>query len=145
MKRSAALAPLSRDHHHALNAALRLRRASADDLEAAADAFRAFFEGHGRRHFEVEEDLLLPALPGDGEWESAAARVRADHADLRAEAAALADPATADRLALAHRLGDRLDRHVRFEERELFGMLEARLPDYELARLGAAVEAAERG
>src|SRR6185503_16531842 len=33
MKRSPALAPLSHDHHHALDVARRLRRADAEDLD----------------------------------------------------------------------------------------------------------------
>lgn len=36
-------------------------------------------------------------------------------------------------------LGERLESHIRFEERELFPMIEQALPDHELARLGAAV------
>jgi hypothetical protein len=32
---------------------------------------------------------------------------------------------------------------VRFEERELFGLLEERLPEGDLARLGEAIEHAE--
>ena len=35
MKRSAALTPLSRDHHHGLFAALKLSRATAGDAAAA--------------------------------------------------------------------------------------------------------------
>ena len=62
MKRSAALRPLSHDHQHALDAALRLRRAEPDTLCAAVDHFLEFFEREGRRHFAIEEELLLPAL-----------------------------------------------------------------------------------
>ena len=48
--------------------------------------------------------------------------------------------------ATARGVGERLAAHVRFEERVLFELLEARLPPQELAALGAAVEAAdERG
>jgi hemerythrin-like domain-containing protein len=88
MKRSAALAALSRDHHHALEAAARVRDEHAR-IRAAVDA--------------------LPAGGVDG----------------------------------AHELGQLLHDHVRFEERHLFALLEARLSDDELARLGAAIEHAE--
>jgi hypothetical protein len=43
----------------------------------------------------------------------------------------------------AHGLGRLLRDHVRFEERHLFGLLEQRLPEVELARLGEAIERAE--
>ena len=138
MKRSAALAPLSRDHHHALDAALRLRRADAGTLAEAVASFQAFFESRGSRHFEIEEELLLPALPAsDPEWSAMCERVLAEHADLRRRGAEVAD------VEAAHALGERLNDHVRFEERELFELLEARLEPAELERLAREVERAE--
>ena len=44
----------------------------------------------------------------------------------------------------ARALGELLHDHVRFEERQLFALLEARLSEPELARLGAAIEREER-
>ena len=136
MKRSPALVALSRDHHVALDTARRLRRAGDDDLEAALAHLRAFWEPEGRRHFEIEEELLLDALPDtDAQWREAAKRVRAEHDDIRAQVASVGD------VASAHELGRALHDHVRFEERELFALLEQRLPETELARLGVAIAA----
>jgi hypothetical protein len=141
MKRSDALAPLSRDHHHALEVALRLRRATQGTADDAATRFLAFWREVGQRHFEIEEDVLLAAVaaqvPGGG---GLAARVRDEHADLRARAAGLGDGERAPEALQA--LGQRLHDHVRFEERELFPALEAALPLAQLADLGAAVERA---
>lgn len=147
MKRSAALAALSRDHHHALDAALRLRRAGPGDLGAAVAHLQAFWEPRGRRHFEIEEDLILPALPPtDADWREATERVRDEHARIRAAVDALAGGRGGGAaLEAAHGLGQLLHDHVRFEERHLFGLLEARLPERDLARLGEAVERAEAG
>ena len=139
MQRSEALAPLSRDHHQALETALRLRRATDETVDAALARLNAFWVGVGRRHFEIEEELLLPVL-SDERWTAMAERVRAEHADIRARAAALEhEPA----VEAARELGERLNAHVRFEERELFAHLEAALDATELERLGRAVEAAE--
>jgi hypothetical protein len=144
MKRSAALAPLSRDHHHALDAALRLRRATPADTSAAVAHFLAFWDADGARHFQIEEDHLLGALgPDEREWTAAVDRVERDHADIRAMAAALAADPHEGQTELAHRLGGRLHDHVRFEERHLFRLLEDRLGDEELRRLGDRVAAAE--
>jgi Hemerythrin HHE cation binding domain len=144
VKRSPQLAPLSRDHHHALEVALRLRRATEADAGAAAARFLDFWERDGRRHFEIEEQLLLPALgaeePG---WAAASERVRAEHADVRARAGALAGLEGAGLAGAARELGELLAAHVRFEERELFVLLEERLPAGELDELGRAVAAAE--
>jgi len=144
MKRSPALAPLSRDHHHALDAALRLRRATPADTGAAVEHFLAFWNVDGARHFGIEERHLLGALgPEDREWRSAVDRVERDHADIRTMAAAIAAGPREGQTELAHRLGGRLRDHVRFEEQQLFRLLEARLPDEELRRLGDRVAAAE--
>lgn len=136
MKRSAALVPLGHDHHQALEAALRLRRATAEDLEDAVQRFRDFWSGHGRRHLEIEEELVLPALEGDEEWDGMADRVRREHEQLRAEAQSLGS------VESAHALGRLLNDHVRFEERELFELLEARLHPDRLSRLGEEIESA---
>jgi hemerythrin-like domain-containing protein len=140
MKRSAALAPLSRDHQHALDAALRLRRADATSRGEAVSRFAAFFEDEGRRHFEIEERLLLPALPADDpEWADTVRRIREDHDAIRAAAAAVNELSVSD----ARVLGQRLMEHVRFEERVAFELLERHLPPDELQRLGRAVLDAE--
>ena len=139
MQRSEALAPLSRDHHQALETALRLRRADGNTLDAALARLSSFWASVGRRHFEIEEELLLPAL-ADERWLAMAERVRCEHADIRGRAAALEREASVD---AARELGERLNAHVRFEERELFAHLEAALDAGELERLGRAVEEAE--
>jgi hemerythrin-like domain-containing protein len=140
VKRSPALAPLSRDHQHALYAALRLRRAEAEGLSDAVDHFLRFFDDEGRRHFEIEEELILPALPDDDDWAAAVERVREDHAAIR-QAAAQAEWTSES----AQALGTRLNDHVRFEERVLFPIVEERLAPEDLERLGVAVAEAERG
>jgi hypothetical protein len=139
VRRSEALAPLSRDHHQALETALRLRRATDVTLGDALERLSAFWASVGRRHFEIEEELLLPAL-SDERWAAMADRVRSEHADIRGRAAALEQEASVD---AARDLGERLNAHVRFEERELFTHLEAALDTTELERLGRAVAEAE--
>jgi hemerythrin-like domain-containing protein len=140
MKRSAALAPLSRDHQHSLDAALRMRRADEASVAEALAYFRDFFETEGRRHFEIEEELILPALPSDDpEWAPGVERVREDHAAIRAAA----DTLHSDDVDAIVALGERLNDHVRFEERVLFEILERRLSAHALDELGDAVMRAE--
>ena len=128
--------PLGHDHHQALEAALRLRRATAEDLEDAVGRFREFWSERGRRHFEIEEELVLPALEGDEEWDGLADRVRQEHEQLRTRAGSL------DTVESARVLGQLLNDHVRFEERELFQVLEARLEPGRLSRLGHEINSA---
>ena len=137
MKRSPALVPLGHDHHRALEAALRLRRATDESVSEDLAYFREFWADHvHRRHFEIEEELVLPAITGDQAWDEMAERVRRDHRQIRAWAD------SADSVGDAHTLGALLNDHVRFEERELFEFMEARLDPGELDRLGRKVEAA---
>jgi hemerythrin-like domain-containing protein len=141
MKRSAELAPLSRDHHKALEVALRLRRVTEETLTEAVEHFLSFWGRHEERHFVVEERLLLPALSEDDpEWAAATRRVRDEHAEIRSRAAALPGAPSLD---LARALGELLGAHVRYEERQLFPMLEERLPRAALAALGRALMSVE--
>lgn len=142
MKRSDALASLSRDHHRALEVALRLRRADPDSVDEAVGRLRAFLADHGERHFELEERVILPALPADDdEWAPAVERMLDEHRTIREEAAHLSE--APDLVEAAHRLGQCLHDHVRYEERTVFPILERRLDSQELKRL--AVELREPG
>ncbi|HEY1357718.1 MAG TPA: hemerythrin domain-containing protein [Thermoleophilaceae bacterium] len=139
MERSDALKPLSRDHHRGLFVAMKLKRADERTASEAREAFLDFFRSDARRHFRIEEELLLPAYARHGSAEEAAVvRVLTDHVELRSAAA---DPP--ESLDSLHLLGQLLDSHIRHEERVLFPMVEQALPGDELARLGAEIERAE--
>ena len=58
MRRSAALAPLSRDHHHALVVAMALTRATEATSRSSAQLFADFILEHEARHFALEESSL---------------------------------------------------------------------------------------
>ena len=131
MKRTAELAPLSRDHHVALEHALRLRRASEDDVAAVVAAVLAFLLTDGRAHFAQEEDVLVPAVPD--EYADLARRMQAEHHEILCRAEGLGRRPD---VASARELGELLSRHVRFEERELFPLLERRLSARRLHELG---------
>jgi hemerythrin-like domain-containing protein len=140
MKRDEALRSLSRDHHRALVEAQRLRRAA--DAGQAAAAFIEFFREKGEHHFEIEEQVLLPRWAALGTVDAAAAaRLSAEHLSIRAAVLGLEREPTLD---AAHALGAELDAHVRFEERELFPLIERDLDDEALAVLARAVAEAER-
>lgn len=143
MKRHRALQPLSRDHHVALVAAQRLRR--ADEPAQARDTFLTFWREHGAHHFRVEEEVLLPAFAAHADpGAECVARMLIDHARIRAAAARLEDDVNPP-VETLHELGSMLERHVRLEEREVFPLIEAALPPAAAERLVDAVLAAERG
>lgn len=142
MKRSEALAILSRDHHQALVVAQRLSRADAQDADAARTRFLDFWEHEGRRHFQQEEELLLPAFAAHGDpRHPLVLQVLGDHVAIRARAAQLAAAESSSVEAL-HELGAELSAHVRFEERQLFSVIEQAIPGDELLALARRLEQA---
>ncbi|HEX6461175.1 MAG TPA: hemerythrin domain-containing protein [Thermoleophilaceae bacterium] len=145
MKRHKALEQLSRDHHQALFQAMRLKRAKEADAGSVLGDFLDFWFGVGHLHFRAEEEVLLPAYSayGDGSREEVV-RVLIDHMQIRREAFELGglkkDPPP-ERL---HALGEKLDAHVRHEERVLFPLIEEALPDDELVRVARGVDEVEK-
>jgi len=131
MKRHPALQPLSDDHHRALVLGRRLRRADPAALAALAHEVRRAAEAELEPHFGVEERVLLPLLRAKGA-DALVARTEADHARVRELVRG------AWSLDAARALGELLERHVRFEERELFPEAEALLSEAELATVRAA-------
>lgn len=140
MKRDEALRPLSREHLAALTVAKQLRE--VEDRGEAARSFLEFWNEDGKRHFRIEEEVLLPGWAREADVDHAGvSRMLGDHLAIRREALRV----EADELSLdeIRELGDRLHDHVRFEERVLFPAAEAAMDDASLRRLGAAIERAE--
>ena len=143
MKRSPALASLSRDHHQALVVAQQLRRATEATAAEARAAFLDYWTGHGHLHFRLEEELLFPAHAGHGDsHDPVVLRALGDHAAIRHRAGVLtaqfADPDALEQLGTA------LAAHVRLEEREVFPLIERVLPERELDALARALEDAQQ-
>ncbi|HSD37195.1 MAG TPA: hemerythrin domain-containing protein [Rhodocyclaceae bacterium] len=124
MKRHASLVTLSRDHHAALVLAKRIADCAEDaaQLRALCETVALRFRTELQPHFEDEEQRILPRLAGchDAQWQ----QTLSDHANLRALAARIAE---GDAIAL-RQFGIALNAHVRFEERELFPLYEALIP-----------------
>jgi hemerythrin-like domain-containing protein len=144
VKRSPELAVLSREHHIALELALRLRRARGDQADQlAADAVE-FWRRESIEHFRLEEEFVLPRLASHaGANDPEIARTLSDHADLRRHFAELSR-GQAEVEALS-RIGELLADHIRFEERVLFPRVEATLDRDELTELGRELAAGSSG
>ncbi len=121
MKRNRALIPFSHDHHHALLAARRLRvAADRADAPAKAAAFWRFFAAESVSHFREEEERLFPLVAYSEEARPLVVRALLEHQQLHLLAGRLANGETAPMRELA----ELLEAHVRFEERELFPLIE---------------------
>lgn len=137
MKRHPALRPLSRDHHHALVIARELRRATDETAAEAGALFLSHWHAEEMQHFRLEEELLLPAYAAHGDPDHPAVlQMLIDHMLIRRDASRLTDRPP---LELLHGLGARLSSHVELEEREVFPLVEATIPERELVELGERI------
>ena len=160
MKRHPGLVPLSREHHHGLVMAERLVLGRSTNPHADWPADRAeqserlidFFETNLGPHFDAEEVHVFPVAARD--VTDGVRLVRAlidDHEAMREMVRALAagEAGPAARPDLDERLrafGERLRRHIRVEERELFERMQAECSPEALRQIEAELAApAARG
>lgn len=145
MKRSEALAPLSRDHHQTLVVAQKLARIDDQNAAEVIERFAEHWREDAEQHFQIEEAVLLPRFAQFGDaHDPAVLRTLGDHVEIRSCVQRLLGVDQPD-LALAASLGKLLAAHVRFEERELYPLIERTMPEDALTELAAAVERAESG
>ena len=119
-----------------------MKRATDSDRGEVRAGVLTFWSEQGSKHFRIEEEILLPAFATRGDPGSeAVVRVLVDHVRIRERMERLA----AGELDLSemHDLGERLEQHVRHEERVLFPLLEEVLEPDALAALGERIAAAE--
>jgi tellurite methyltransferase len=133
MQRHPALVPLSRDHHHALVLARKLK---ASDVNA--DEIRALWNGVLLPHILIEDRELIPiGCCGDAELRRHTETIAADHAWLREMFSVLDNQTPEDNRAT---ISSRLEDHVRLEERILFPAIEANLDERALSVLSRRLQ-----
>ncbi len=146
MIRHKAIARLSRDHHRALVQAMAMKRVDDQSVAGVAAGFVDFFDNDAQRHFEIEEQVLVPMFlefAGLGHAEdSVLGQVLREHAEIRAFVQTLRRGGAATETV--RELGRRLDAHVRLEERRLFPMIQDLLSEEQLDELAAAMDSAEQ-
>jgi iron-sulfur cluster repair protein YtfE (RIC family) len=152
MKRHPDLRAFSDDHHQGLVQARRLRRAGAGEEGEPADVARGFLEfwrGDTSLHFRKEEEVLLPVLARyEGDLgQDPVVEMITQHARIRGLAMKLGDELEREevREETLRDLGERLEAHIRLEEREVFPMIEVTLPEHALREVTSRLEAFEPG
>lgn len=144
MRRSRELKPLSSEHHQALLVAFQLKKGLAGQAETAGAPkdlpgllalARRLQDQVLRAHALAEEDLL-------GSWITQAdmERLRGEHAELARLLGLARDARPVDLRAHLGAFADLLERHVRWEERELFPYAEGHVDEATLATIGGELE-----
>ncbi len=121
IKRHPALVSFSKDHHFGLLLVWKIRQGLHHAIQADRISHYVlfFFKDDLEMHFKDEEQLLFSKLPAGDLLRK---RAEADHQTIYKLIAAI-EKAKNDTKLLT-RLADALEKHIRFEERELFNHLQ---------------------
>ena len=149
MKRHPALQEFSRDHHQGLVHAHRLQKAAASGEEYSprqiSEAFVEFWREDTSVHFRKEEETLLPvvALHARDMDRSLLSEMLLQHAAIRGLVLKLESELREDALRedTLRELGEKLEQHIRLEERVIFPQIEESLPESALQSIPALLEA----
>lgn len=140
-RRHDALIPLTHDHHHALAQARRLLDVAKMDDETQrrnlANDFVNFYFGRAVRHFHEEEELFFAPLIDHDEARGLVLRAVGDHLRLHALVRSVKrqlSEGEADRDTL-EQISKLLTEHVRFEEQDLFPLVERLVPEEDLKEM----------
>ncbi|MBS1646202.1 MAG: hemerythrin domain-containing protein [Bacteroidetes bacterium] len=140
LKRSPSIIAFSRDHHFALLAVWKIRTGLKKQIspERISKYALHYFENELQSHFKEEELFLFSKLPAND-----ALRIEAesDHLHIKKIMDSLAHHA-ADISALTN-LADLLEKHIRFEERNLFNHIQKQITEAELSSIASQIK--ERG
>jgi len=136
IKRSKQLAPLSREHHDGLLFAWKIKQGleNKTPLEKLRRYSLWYWQQHIKPHFCQEEKILMPYMPADHPM---AKQLKEEHEHIRELVLSL--DAEADKRDFVI-LADLVNKHIRFEERELFVYLEELLTTEQLNKVYQELE-----
>lgn len=139
IKRHDAIAPLSRHHHHVLVMSLKISKLginpSQDEVQALRDEIKSLWVTGGQEHFREEEEILLPAYARYASInQQVIIEMLLEHVEIRSLIYAI-DQEQANLVENIRKLGVMLEQHVRKEERIIFPLIEAALPEDVLQQL----------
>jgi hemerythrin-like domain-containing protein len=140
MLRDRNLVPLSHQHQRALALCVRLDRAiqaGSVDLESWQQEIHDTFQHEICVHFEAEEKVIFPTAARIDNLQVIVAELRAEHEELRGLFARAGERG----LEIDHlqQFVEKLARHIRKEERELFEGMQREMELEQLAEIGAAL------
>lgn len=128
-KRHKALQPLSREHHHGLLLAWKIRTGIKKNVEPKRIQKYAlwFFNTHLIPHFKAEESYVFPVLKAKS---SLVEKALNEHGMIKQ----LFEIDEMD-YAILNEMADTLDNHIRFEERILFPEIQKQANEKQLSEI----------
>lgn len=133
LKRHPALIGLSKDHHQGLLLCWKIRTGFKKGVEAERikNYVNHFFAHHLIPHFKIEEEQVFPFLPAANYLRQ---KAETQHHELYELAKKLSGN-TQDFTTFLSDLEEKLEKHIRFEERQLFMHLQEVLNEEQLDEL----------
>jgi hemerythrin-like domain-containing protein len=138
IKRSEELQPLSRQHHNGLLFCLLLQKGinKQADLEVMKEFIQSFWYKDLHHHFNLEESYLIPLTKQYANLQSGLERMVNEHYELK-------NIINENSLNISYEsieeLRRNLDAHIRFEERELFPLIEETISDQQRTAIGTVL------
>lgn len=131
IKRDPALISFSKDHHFALLLIWKIKEGLKRNIqpERISRYVINFFETDLQQHFKLEEELMFQKLPPDNKM-----RIRGENEHKYVYELIEQMQKQVDKESLLH-FADTLEKHIRFEERELFNFLQEKLSESELEEI----------
>ncbi|MBY0481712.1 MAG: hemerythrin domain-containing protein [Chitinophagaceae bacterium] len=132
--RHIALQPLSKQHHQALLVSLLLEKGLKKKVtvKELRDFAIQFWEQELAQHFDMEEKVFVPYSILYPDLINQFAQLKLDHKEIRLLIQKINNDARADQYETIGAFAVLLEKHIRFEERELFNSLQDTLSDIEL-------------
>lgn len=139
IKRTAALQPLSRQHHNGLLCCLLLQKGLQRNAEPTVMAafVQDFWYKDLQHHFQLEEQFLLPLQQQYALVEPLLQQMVAEHYRLKEVINAIMINPTTE---LIDALRSQLNDHIRFEERALFPLIEKSVSPEDLQRIAHVLQ-----
>jgi iron-sulfur cluster repair protein YtfE (RIC family) len=137
IRRSKELSTLSRDHHEGLLLCWKIRTGIkyGIDTRRISSYIIYFFENDLEEHFKEEEQYVFPLL---GNANTNRKKAEEQHKLLRTLIGLISESNTNTNLLT--QFADRLEEHIRYEERVLFGIIETGADKDSLAKAAASLK-----
>ncbi len=143
LKRDQALQPLSRQHHQGLLVSLFLSNGLKKGVatKPMRDFILQFWQDDLLKHFEAEEQVLVPFAKPYAILEPLITRMLLEHQQIVLLINRINNEARAEQLETIKEFADKLEQHIRFEERELFEQMQITLSAEDMSVLNFAFSA----
>ena len=132
IKRHQAIVSFSKDHHFGLLLVWKIRQGlkNAISTERISTYALFFFKEDLQKHFKEEEEMLFCKLPAEDDLRKQA---ETDHHAIYQLITAISENNNDENQL--NQLADKLEKHIRFEERELFNHLQENIEAEELTEI----------